>query len=295
MDNVPSSDANRRTVSRFPGVRYVIDPRAGLSFARNRAIDASSGQYIAYIDDDAVLDRGWLNGFLEAYAQHPEAAAFSGPILPYELETEAQTLVEGRGGLGHSFRKIVYSDTLPGSPLYPCGEACIGTGANMVFRRDVLEKLGRFDEAIGPGMPSQCSDDHDLFYRLIRAGYRSVYEPQLAIFHQHRREMAQLRRQVRSWAVGTVAYMLKAYAAEPEQRWKIRRFLVRLGIRKTGGVAASLLGLRRYRWPVSLAWQEFCGYVQGFTGVYGRSLRAAEERRRAHPEVSEKHETATVL
>ena len=215
VDNAPEDDATERTVRLFPGVRYIVEPRAGLSFARNRAISESCGDLIAYTDDDVVLDRGWLNGLREAYTEKPVAAAFSGPILPLELATEAQILMEGRGGLGHSFHKITYSAMLAGSRLYPCGEACIGTGANMVFRRDVLLKLGRFDEALGAGMPSQSGEDHDLFYRLIRAGYTSAYEPQMAVFHQHRRDMEGFRRQVGSWSAGTVAYMLKAFRSSP--------------------------------------------------------------------------------
>jgi GT2 family glycosyltransferase len=294
VDNAPENDLTEETVREFPGVRYTVEPRPGLSFARNCATEQSSSEYIAYIDDDAVLDREWLAGFQEAHSENPDAAAFSGPILPLELATEAQLLLEARTGIRRVFRKTRYTSA-PISPHYPCGEACLGTGGNMVVRRDVLLALGGFDEALGCGMPSQSCEDLDLFYRLIRAGYVSVHEPQMAIFHQNKREMERLRRQVDGWAVGMVAHMLKAFAADPSHRSKIAGFLCRLGIRKLGGIAASLFGVRSYRWPVDLALAEFFGYAKGFLGVYQTSVRAAKERRRANLVPSRRHETAAML
>jgi len=294
VDNAPADDATERVAQLFPGVRYVVEPRAGLSFARNRGIAESSSEWIAYTDDDAILDRGWLDGLREALTERPEAAAISGSVLPFELVTEPQILIEGRGGFGHKFEKVTYSSRLDGHPLYPCG-ACIGTGANMVFRRSVLLKLGGFDEALGSGMPSQSCEDHDLYYRLIRSGYLAAYEPQMAVIHQHRRDMPGFRRQVGSWAAGTVAYLLKAYSCEPRHRVTIIRFLIRLGIRKIGGLAASLLGMRRYRWPAALAFSEVKGYFVGLAGAYGRSVRTAEQRNRICALREQQHETATML
>ena len=122
VDNAPEDDATERVVRQFAGIRYVLEPRAGLSFARNRAIAESSGEWIAYTDDDVVLDRGWLNGLLEAYTENPDVAAYAGPILPYELNTEAQILFEGRGGLGHGFHKVVYSKRWPARRSTPAGK-----------------------------------------------------------------------------------------------------------------------------------------------------------------------------
>ena len=295
VDNAPQNDENERAMKAFPGVRYVVEPRPGLSFARNRAIKEATGAFIAYIDDDAVLDRCWLAGFYEAHAENPDAVAFSGPILPFELETEAQVILEARSGVSRAFRKIRYNSHLDGSPYYPCGASCLGTGGNMVFRRDVLLDLGGFDEALGSGMPAQSCEDLDIFLRVIRAGHTTVHEPQMAIFHQNKRDMESLRRQVRGWAVGTVAYMLKAYASDRDLRPKIAMYLCNLGARKAGGIAASLLGTRSYQWPVKLAIAEFAGFVEGFFGAYERSARAVEERSRPYLSQSEQHETARML
>ena len=54
VDNAPINDATKRCVARFPGVRYVCEPRPGLDRARNAGIKAASGAIIAFTDDDEI-------------------------------------------------------------------------------------------------------------------------------------------------------------------------------------------------------------------------------------------------
>src|SRR5690348_9913012 len=88
VDNAPSSDATRDLVSaRYPRVNYVVEPRPGLDWARNRAISAASGEILAYTDDDVVVDPGWVRALARAFAEDPEAMAVTGLVVPFELET----------------------------------------------------------------------------------------------------------------------------------------------------------------------------------------------------------------
>jgi glycosyltransferase involved in cell wall biosynthesis len=279
IDNAPADDSNERIVAGFPGVRCVREPRPGLSFARNRAMYEARNDLIAYVDDDAVVDRGWLRGLRDALLENPDAAGFAGPILPLELVTGAQIILEGRGGFGHAFKKVRYSATMPGSSVYPCGEAGFGAGGNMVIRKQTLFSLGGFDDALGCGTPAGSGEDLDIFYRFVRAGHIWAHYPEILVFHQNRRDMASLRRQVRSWGIGNAAYMLKAFKRDPDLRPRILRFLFRLVHRKTGGVAASLFGLRPYRWPVELALAELQGTFIGLMGSYARSSKEVEKVR----------------
>jgi glycosyltransferase involved in cell wall biosynthesis len=281
VDNASIDDQSRQVAREFPGVRYVREPRPGLSFARNRAALAASGEFVAYLDDDAVVDRMWMTGLAEACDENPDAGAFSGPILPFELATRSQVLLEGRGGFGHAFRKVRWTAEGPGGPLFPCGEACAGGGGNMVLRRSLLLDLGGFDEALGAGTPAEGAEDLDIFYRVVSAGHAWVYEPQLAIHHQHRREHRQVRRQVRSWGIGYTAYVQKWLRPGSPDSGRFRQVRNRLIIRKFGGVAASLLGIRRYPWPAGYAFSEVVGLIQGLLGAYPRSLRYAERVRLA--------------
>src|SRR5947209_6858962 len=61
VDNAPSDGRTREVAARWD-TRYVQEPVAGLSRARNRGAMESSGEIVAYLDDDAIVDSGWLSG-----------------------------------------------------------------------------------------------------------------------------------------------------------------------------------------------------------------------------------------
>jgi glycosyltransferase involved in cell wall biosynthesis len=63
-------------------VRAVVEPRIGLSHARNAAIANARGRYILWIDDDVLVDGKWLRAYHDAFRAWPDAAFFGGPISP---------------------------------------------------------------------------------------------------------------------------------------------------------------------------------------------------------------------
>jgi len=92
VDNAPSDDSTERLIrSSYPSVRYVREPRAGLDWARNRAVVESRGEVVAYIDDDAVADAAWLRSLVGAF-DVPEAMCVTGLVAPARLDTPAQEL-----------------------------------------------------------------------------------------------------------------------------------------------------------------------------------------------------------
>ncbi len=278
VDNAPSDERTRDLAALFPQVRYVREPKPGLDFARNCALHSATGELLAYLDDDVVVDRKWLEGLMEAWAENPDAAAFTGLVLPYELTTEAQILFEQRGGFRRGFEKIRYGQVLPGNPLHPCGAGIFGAGCNMSFRRNILLKIGGFDEALDTGATLPGGGDLDIFYRVIRAGYPLVYEPQYLVFHQHRQEYAQLRRQYWTWGLGFMAFVVKSYQSDHPQRAQLRR-LVRWWFKdQFKQLKNSLRG--RHVLPPTMILAELWGGILGIFGEYPRSLKRVDEIRR---------------
>ncbi len=227
VDNAPSTDATRQLVAAMSAVRYVLEPRPGLDFARNRALAEVTTEVIAFVDDDAVVDGGWLSGLDHAWALDPDAVAVTGLVLPLELATEAQVVFERSGG----FRRGLQTDHFLGqtrdrSPRYPTWAAIFGTGCNMAFRVEEIRRLGGFDEALdtGPALPG--GGDLDMFYRVIRAGHPLVYEPRALVFHRHRREREALRHQYWTWGTSFMAFLHKAYRGDPEMRGRVRHTMV---------------------------------------------------------------------
>jgi glycosyltransferase involved in cell wall biosynthesis len=281
VDNAPSDERTKELVSTMSGVRYVQEPRAGLDFARNRALREATGEIIAYLDDDVAVDRQWLEGLVDAWSENPDAGAFTGLVLPYELATEAQILFEQRGGFRRGFEKIRYGQILPGNPLYPCGSGIFGVGCNMAFRKEILLRLGGFDEALDTGPPLPGGGDLDIFYRVIRAGYPLVYEPQYLVFHQHRRDLVDLRRQYRSWGLGFMAFVTKSYQQDSTQRRKILRLIAWWFRDQLQQLKQSVLG--GHALPPNMILAELWGGVVGLVGEYHRSQNRIEQIKRQFP------------
>lgn len=278
VDNAPSDKRTKELIAALPGVLYVQEPKPGLDFARNRALQEATGEILAFLDDDVTVDGQWLDGLVEAWAENPDAAAFTGLVLPYELATEAQILFEQRGGFRRGFEKIRYGKTLPNNSLYPCGAGMFGAGCNMAFRREVLFKLGGFDEALDTGAPLPGGGDLDIFYRVIRAGYPLVYEPQYLVFHQHRREYEKLRHQYWTWGLGFMAFVVKSYQNDPPQRSRLRHLVLWWLKDQLDQFQKSLRGCHVL--PPVMILAELWGGVVGILGEYPRSLRRIEQIRR---------------
>lgn len=280
VDNAPPDDRTEQVARRHPEAVYVREPRPGLDFARNRALEAGTSELIAYLDDDVVVDRSWLEGLREAWRANPDAAAFTGPILPLELETTAQVVFERIGGFGKNFERMRFGPVWAESATYPCGAGVFGAGANMVFRRSVLQSLGGFDEALDTGAPLPGGGDLDAFYRVVRAGYPLIREPRLLVYHQHRREYKQLRHQMWTWGLGTGAYLVKTWRTDPSQRPEIRSWLRWWLCFQVGKAFVPFLRRSRAGSPVDLAFAELAGGVKGLFGEYDRSVARVRRIRR---------------
>ncbi len=198
VDNAPATEATKILVeSQYPTVRYVREPRPGLDWARNRAILAAQGEIIAFTDDDVVVDRLWVKAIAQAFGTDPDVMAVTGLVVPYELETKAQTLFEDYGGFGRGFARKRYQCGAEGRlPPYVLGAGQFGTGANMAYRRVVFAEIGYFDPALDVGTPTHGCGDLEMFIRILRSGYALLYEPAAMIRHRHRRDYPKLRQQI---------------------------------------------------------------------------------------------------
>ena len=278
VDNAPSDQATAALVKELPTVRYALEEHPGLNFARNRAWQEAKGELIAYLDDDVVVDRGWVAGLQEAFAENPDAVGFTGLVMPLKLDTTAQVLFEKTKGFRRGFDKKRFGRTLPGNSLYPCGAGIFGAGCNMAFRRNVLGELGGFDEALDTGASLPGGGDLDIFYRIIRAGHALAYEPSFLVFHEHRESESALRRQYYTWGLGFMAFVEKNYRNDPDQRRQFRRTInwwIRDQISQMGQAMR-----RKHVLPLSMIVSQFAGGIVGLFGEYSRSLKRVAVIRR---------------
>jgi glycosyltransferase involved in cell wall biosynthesis len=271
VDNNSVDGRTREAALKRPGFSYVMEPKTGLDFARNAGLDAATGDLIAYLDDDVVVDPGWLDGLFEAWRADPDAGGWTGLVLPFELTTQAQVDFERRGGFRRGFDKLAFGPEQHANVLHPVNAGSFGAGCNMAFHRKLLLDLDGFDEALDTGAPLPGGGDLDIFYRVIRAGRRLAYEPRYAVRHQHRQTVKQLERQYWTWGLGFMAFLEKSTRADPDMRPR-HRSMVRWWFGDK--VLALLWAARRAdRKEVAFVFAELWGGIVGLFGEYDRSRR----------------------
>ena len=269
VDN--SRDGNAEPICRrFPGVRHLHEPRPGLSIARNAGIRASRGEIVAFTDDDVELHPRWTSEVARAFADQ-SIDALTGLVLPARLDTPAQCIFQfDMGGFGTNFVPVrfdrrFFEETRPnGAHVWK-----IGAGANMAFRRKLFERIGLFDERLGAGAAG-CSEDSELWYRLLARGGACLYEPRAVVFHHHRKDLPELRRQVRSYMRGHVAALVTQYD-ESGDRGNLVRIFGQLPVYFLKGFLKRLLEGGRGR-PGTLT-AEVAGWAAGLQFLFRSSWR----------------------
>ncbi len=265
VDNAPTSDASERLVrGRHPRVRYVREPRPGLDHARNRALAEAAGCIVAFTDDDVVVDPTWGQALTTVFAADPEAMAVTGLVVPCELETDAQVLFERYRSFARGFMPL---RAQVGPRHGPIGWAHgntgrFGTGANMAFRREVFDRIGPFDPALGAGTVARGGDDLEMLFRLFKAGCVIRYEPRAVVRHRHRRTLEELYSQMSDTGVAFSASLRRSMRLYPEERGSLLRLwlwwagkLLYRTLRPAGRPAALLRALAR---------AELAGVIRGF-------------------------------
>jgi len=80
-----SSDNTRDVVQAFAPrlpVRYLFEGRQGIALAKARLVSEASGEWLLFLDDDVLVEPGWLGAYVEGIRRYPNAAIMGGQILP---------------------------------------------------------------------------------------------------------------------------------------------------------------------------------------------------------------------
>ncbi|MGA9115219.1 MAG: glycosyltransferase family A protein [Bacteroidota bacterium] len=223
VDNCPTTDATRRLVEATPGVEYLRCDTPGLDNARNFGGGAARGEIVAFTDDDARVDPGWITALVMCL-EDPTVAVATGVAFPLEIETPAQFLFEAAGG----FRRGLLPRRL-GMAHAPWAGAA-GAGVNMAVRKEVFLQTGGFDPYLDGGTPTLSGGDHEFFSRVLARGHRIAYEPSACVWHLHRKESDAVGKTLFGYGVGVYAWWTRSL-------WVDREY---------GAVASSVLWFVHY-------------------------------------------------
>lgn len=238
VDNDPETTATRQVVARHGGgpveVRYAVEPRRGLAVGHNRSLSVAEGSVLAFTDDDVVVDPHWLHHLVLPFVEDPGVAASTGLILPAQLETPAQLVLEAHGSFTKGFRPASYDlrRPPPDDPLFPFTAGRLGSGANMAFEADYLRWAGGFDPALGTGSRAKGGDDLAALFGVVASGRTLAYRPAALVWHHHHRDLEAVRRQAYGYGVGLGAYLTSVLVRHPDVTPMLAR-------RLPGGVARA--------------------------------------------------------
>ncbi len=193
-----STDGTADVVRRFSEsvafpVIYTHEAVAGLSNARNAGVRVSKGRILIFTDDDCYVDSRFLQAGVAAFAD-PETGFVSGRIRLFDPDDYPATINESVTPLRFEPGRFIAAGALK--------------GANMAFRRDVLDRIGPFDPLFGSGAYFP-SEDADAVMRASLAGWAGRYVPEMIVFHHHGRKAADIASLHKSYDLGRGAYHAK--------------------------------------------------------------------------------------
>ena len=158
-------------------VRYVVEPRAGISHARNCALAEGRGEYLAFIDDDAWADPEWLENLLAPIQSiRPAPECVVGPV---------SLVWEGKRPewFPDRFESLLCRYDMGAAPRFlDRGNYLLTT--NSLFHRRTLLELGGLRTDLGhKGKALLGGEDNEIFQRLVANGYRVFYQPTARVYH----------------------------------------------------------------------------------------------------------------
>jgi glucosyl-dolichyl phosphate glucuronosyltransferase len=152
---------------------HLREPVPGKSRSVNRAMGSAKGAIWAFVDDDVTLDADWLVETQNFFSRHSFDAMQGAIHFPKELEGD-ETFLRA----WNRFRTIPHTDWGPNVK-----EIHHLTGANIALRREVIDRIGPFNERLGPG-EAGTSEDFELAQRIIRSKMRIGYAPRSVVYHE---------------------------------------------------------------------------------------------------------------
>jgi len=171
VDN-SADDLTASVVSQFPVTVYVRESPStdNVSFLKNVGVNHSHGELVALLDDDSLVQSGWMEAVVAAFSD-PSVGGVTGRVIEDVAPIDNSPIIAAlspRDDMICNFNNLWPSPT-PVDYLYGC---------NMIWRREALVRVGGLD----PWM-SYSRGEQEWSIRVNRAGYKLIFHPDVVVHH----------------------------------------------------------------------------------------------------------------
>ena len=157
-DNTKNYIAERQ--KEFPEINYYIEKKQGISHARNLSFKVCKGDFLAFVDDDAIINKNWLESLLNELKNQNQNIVYGGPIYP-KFETEPEKWIDKN----YFVREFKETDGFLGTIKSKEGFS----GGNMCISKNLFLKSDEFNTEIGmTGGNLGLGEEPDFFYKLVK-------------------------------------------------------------------------------------------------------------------------------
>ena len=156
---------------------YLTESKQGASFARNTGAKGAKGQWLCFMDDDAIANSNYVENIIKHIKTKPEAIGFGGRIIPKYIPSEPEWMSYYVSSLVGNF------DYAPTACAFENGKYPLES--NMIVKKDIYDSIGGFNTEL-PGVVGILrigGEGKELFYKLLALGHTIYYDPTICVEH----------------------------------------------------------------------------------------------------------------
>ena len=177
-----SSDRTREVIEArltHPRLKYIWEPKIGLSVARNTGAKEAAAEILAYLDDDAIASPQWLSILHTAYQNNQKLAIAGGKVTllwPEDIQPPKWLSAGLASNLG--------AYDLGDRPLYINTPGLTPRGLNYSIRRTFLDQIGGFNTNLGRiGKTLLSNEELHVTEHALKQGWQVAYLPEALVAH----------------------------------------------------------------------------------------------------------------
>ena len=176
-DNTPEVFQTWRSENPNGNFTYITETQQGASFARNTGAKMAKGDWLCFLDDDALATENYVTNVIKHIHDQPFVVGFGGRIIPKYIPSEPKWMSHYVSSLVGNF------DYAPTACAFENGKYPLES--NMIVKKEVYDQVGGFNTAL-PGVVGTLrigGEGKELFFKIMALNHTIYYDPSICVYH----------------------------------------------------------------------------------------------------------------